>query len=158
MSLIMIRIIALATVALAIFGAGFASGFRHEEKKLDAYKEANDKAVAIQHAKSNQATADLKIDAEAQQEVLDEEHSRIIARRDLAISILRERPERGAVNPGNPAAQPATDGRSLSRPDAGFLEGLASAAAVQQAERNACIAEYAKVKATLDAMRANATK
>ena len=152
------RILALAVFALALVGFGWVKGVHHEELKFGAYKAANDKAVLAQSNKAAQATADLRIDAAAQQEVLDEKLVAIQHRHDAALVVLRERPERRPDNPGNPVAQPAIDGRGLDRESARFPLGEAAAAAIQQAERNACISEYAKVKATLDAMREQAKK
>ena len=152
------RIAALVAFAVALFCFGWVKGLHHEELKFEAYKQASDKAVLAQVQKAAQATADLKIDAAAQQEVLDEKLVAIQHRHDAALVVLRERPERRPDNPGNPGAQPAIDGRGLDRESAGFPIGEAAAAAIQQAERNACISEYAKVKATLDAMREQAKK
>jgi hypothetical protein len=147
------RALAIAALAVSLFGYGWIKGAEHGERKLDAFKALNDKAVGAQIIKAAQATADLRIDYEAQQEVFDAKYKRIIATRDANISELRIRAERRTVPAGDTRSCDGANGSELARPDAGFLEGYAADTAIQQEERNRCIAAYGKVKAILDALR-----
>ena len=152
------RILALIALALSLFGYGWLKGAQHGERKLDAYKVANDKAVLAQVNKAAEASANLMQDAQTLEQVKNEKIADIQSQLDVALSKLRNRPERRPDNPANPAACAGANGSELAREDAEFLAGEASAAAVQQAERNHAIEQYNEVKAILDKMRDEAKK
>ena len=143
------RILALVVLALSLVGFGWVKGAQHGEAKLDAYKAANDKAVQAQVLKAAQTTADLNSDALILERVKNDQLKAISSRLDRALSELRDRPARRANLPELAASHAGATGPDLSREDAELVSREAARNDAIAAERNQCIAAYAKARESL---------
>lgn len=143
------RILALILLALALVGFGWVKGAQHGEARLDAFKAANDKAVQAQFTKAAQTSANLASDALVLEQVKNEQVNAIRGRLDVALGILRERPERGPDVPGAAATCRGASGAELSRPDSEFLEREAARADELRAALGQCQAAYGQARAAV---------
>jgi hypothetical protein len=145
------RLLALAVMALALWGWGWVDGAKHEEKKFDAYKVDQEKAVIVQAQKVAQVRSDLLSDAvilegvkNAENKVIDDKLA--AARAD----IVRLRADRRPADTPTPTACTGSTGKELSRPDAEFLSGIAADADRFQAALRQCQSQYNQARDALE--------
>lgn len=139
----------LVVAAVALMGFGFVRGVTHEEKRFDAYKVAQDKAVLAEALKGAQKTSDLRAAGVALEGAKNDEIKAIGLRLSSALGELRNRPDRRANSTAAASTCSGASGAELAGGDAQFLERYAADAADQQSTLSYCIDLYAKARSAL---------
>ena len=147
------RWLALALLAVAIWGHGWVKGAHHGELKLDAYKLAQQQADVAQENKVASVRQDLLRDAMILEGVKNDENKAIAGKLAVALADgVRLRAARQGPVPGAAPACADGTGAGLSREDAEFLDREAARANTLRTDLTQCAAQYNKARDALKAL------